>query len=264
MICSTASPPAVQWPRKRSLFGVQVSVTSYEDAEEAIIQAARRHAPAVVSHHDVRALVDASCIEDLRDAANAFQIVAPDGQPVRWALNLCHRTGLRAPVTGTELMIRLCGRAERDGLPIFLYGSTPTVIDSLRAEVARRWPRLEVAGAESPPFRPLSDDEDRDTVRRINDSGAAIVFLGLGYPQQDRFAFAHRHSIHAVQMCVGAAFDFLSGNKTRAPRWMQRHGLEWLFRLAQEPRRLGRRYLVNNTRFLWKLAAELVRRPKQA
>ena len=97
-------------------------------------------------------------------------------------------------------------------------------------------------------------------VRRINDSGAAIVFIGLGYPRQDRFAYEHRQSIHAVQTPSGAAFDFLAGNKTRAPRWMQRYGLEWLFRLAQEPRRLGRRYLVNNARFLWKLATAWMHR----
>ncbi len=260
MIHPGPSQAVPHWPRKFDLFGVQVSATGYDDAVEAIVEAAKQRVPAVVSHHDVRALVDASRDRGLREAANSFQIIAPDGQPVRWALNSCHRTGLSDPVTGTELMLRLCQRAAREGLSIYLYGSTPQVLAALCAELDQRWPELNVAGAESPPFRPLSAPEDREIVRRINASGAAIVFVGLGYPKQDRFAFEHRQSIQAVQICVGAAFDFLSGNKTRAPRWMQRWGLEWLFRLACEPRRLGRRYLVNNTLFLWKLAAQRVRR----
>jgi N-acetylglucosaminyldiphosphoundecaprenol N-acetyl-beta-D-mannosaminyltransferase len=260
MIRSSVPQSVVMWPRKFDLFGIRVSATSCDEAEEAVIEAAKQHTPAVVSHHDVRALVDASRDRELREAANSFDIIAPDGQPVRWALNSCHRTGLTHPVTGTELMFRICKRAAREGLSIYLYGSTPRVSAALQTELARRCPDLNVAGADCPPFRPLSPDEDADAVRRINESGASIVFVGLGYPKQDHFAYEHRHSIQAVQICVGAAFDFLSGNKTRAPRWMQRWGLEWLFRLVQEPRRLGRRYLVNNTLFLWKVAAQLVRR----
>ncbi len=263
MICPRTGPPPVKWPRKFDLFGVRVSATGYDEAEEAVIAAAKQHVPAVVSHNDVRALIDASRDQELREAANSFEIIAPDGQPVRWALNACHRAGLNERVTGTELMCRLCQRAAREGLSIYLYGSTPQVIAALQAELVRRWPELKVAGADCPPFRPLSADEDDAAVRRINESGASIVFLGLGYPKQDRFAFAHRQRIRAVQMCVGAAFDFLSGQKRRAPRWMQRRGLEWLFRLVQEPRRLGRRYLINNTLFLWKLTAALLGRARR-
>ncbi len=260
MIQTRTSPPPVKWPRKFDLFGVQVSATTYDEAEEAIIAAAKQHVLAVVSHNDVRALIDASRDQGLREAANSFQIVAPDGQPVRWALNSCHHTRLNSSVTGTELMLRLCERAAREGLSIYLYGSTPPVSAALQAKLVRRFPELKVAGADCPPFRPLSPGEDGAVVRRINESGASIVFLGLGYPKQDRFAFAHRQSIRAVQICVGAAFDFISGQKRRAPRWMRRRGLEWLFRLAQEPRRLGRRYLINNTLFLTKLTAALLGR----
>jgi exopolysaccharide biosynthesis WecB/TagA/CpsF family protein len=264
MIQTGTSSSPVKWPRKFDLFGVRVSATSYDEAEEAVIAAAKQHVPAVVSHNDVRALIDASRDPELREAANSFEIVAPDGQPIRWALNACHRAGLGERVTGAELMCRLCERAAREGLSIYLYGSTPLVSAALEVELARRWPELKVAGAGCPPFRPLSTEEDDEVVRRINDSGASIVFLGLGYPKQDRFAFAHRERIRAVQICVGAAFDFLSGQKRRAPGWMQRHGLEWLFRLLQEPRRLGRRYLINNTLFLWKLAAALLGRPRRS
>ena len=118
-----------------------------------------------------------------------------------------------------------------------------------------------MVGAESPPFRALSPEEDSDVVRRINDSGAMIVFVGLGCPNQDHFAYEHGDRIHAVQVCVGAAFDFHAGVKKMAPRWMQRRGLEWLFRLGQEPARLWRRYAVTNSVFMAKLAAQKLRRP---
>jgi N-acetylglucosaminyldiphosphoundecaprenol N-acetyl-beta-D-mannosaminyltransferase len=120
----------------------------------------------------------------------------------------------------------------------------------------QKFPRLRIAGAEAPPFRRLTPEEDEAMVQRINASGAGLVFIGLGCPKQDHFAADHMDHIQAVQVCVGAAFDFHAGNKRTAPAWMQRRGLEWLFRLFQEPRRLWKRYLVTNTLFLVKLARQ--------
>ena len=256
----TNTQTAIPWPEKHDLFGVQVSATTYDGAADAILQAARARVPAVVSLHAVHAVVTASGDPALRQAVNTFQIVASDGQPVRWALNLLHRTGLRDRVYGPELMLRLCRRAAEEGVPVYLYGSSPQVIEELQRNLPAKYPALQVAGAESPPFRPLSPREDDEMVRRINDSGAGIVFLGLGCPKQDRFAYEHRRRINAVQVCVGAAFDFHAGNKRMAPNWMQRHGLEWLFRLCEEPGRLWHRYMVTNTIFAAKLAVALLRR----
>ena len=256
----TNTRSAISWPEKYDLFGVQVSATTYGEATDAILQAAQVGAAAIVSLHAVHAVVTASDDPALRQAANSFQIVTTDGQPVRWALNLLHRTGLREQVCGRELMLRLCRRAAEQGVPIYLYGSSPQVLEAMQTNLIAKYPGLQVAGAESPPFRPLSPEEDDEVVRRINNSGAGIVFVGLGCPKQDHFAYEHRRRIQAVQVCVGAAFDFHAGNKKTAPRWMQRHGLEWLFRLCEEPRRLWRRYLVTNTIFLAKLAAALLRR----
>lgn len=262
---ATLSPPSatsdVRWPPKHDLFGVQVSATSYQEAVELIVAAARRRLPAVVSHHAAHALVTASGDPALRSAVNTFEMLCPDGQPVRWAMNLLHGAGLRDRVYGPELMLRLCGRAAQESLPIYLYGSSPEVIETLRAKLTVKYPGLIVAGAESPPFRPLSEDEEEQSVRRINASGASILFLGLGAPKQDFFAYRLRSRIGAVQVCVGAAFDFHAGRKKMAPRWMQRCALEWLYRLCAEPRRLGRRYLVTNTVFLGKLALALVQPP---
>lgn len=242
------------WPRKCDLFGLGVTPTSYDEAVEAIAAAAARREPAVVSCHAVHALVTFSGDPQLRAVANTFEMITPDGQPVRWALNLLHRAGLRQRVYGPELMWRLCGRAERDGLGIYLYGGTPQTLDKLVGNLQRAFPRLHIAGAEAPPFRPLRDDEHDEVDRRIADSGAQLVFIGLGCPKQDLFAHRHRDRLRAVQVCVGAAFDFHAGVKPMAPAWMQRHGLEWLYRLACEPRRLWRRYLVTNSQFLARLA----------
>jgi exopolysaccharide biosynthesis WecB/TagA/CpsF family protein len=234
-------------------------VTDYDEATAAILQAAAQRTPGVVSCHAVHALVTASGDPSLRDKVNTFDMVTADGQPVRWALNLLHGTRLADRTYGPELMLRLCRGAAEAGIPVYLYGGTPDVAERIRANLSRLFPKLIIAGCEAPPFRPLSPEEDRAVVERMNQSGAGMVFIGLGCPKQDLFAYAHRDSIRAVQVCVGAAFDFHAGVKKMAPGWMQRRGLEWLYRLSQEPGRLWRRYLVTNSLFLTRLVMALAR-----
>jgi N-acetylglucosaminyldiphosphoundecaprenol N-acetyl-beta-D-mannosaminyltransferase len=247
------------WPRKYPVLGIGISATTYDEAVGAILAAARRGTGGTVNAAAVHAVVEAARDPVLKEKVNRFDLVAPDGQPVRWALNLLHRTGLSDRVYGPELMLRLCRRAAEDGLGVYLYGSAPAIVERLRENLARRFPGLRIAGWESPPFRPLTPEEDRETVARINASGARLIFIGLGCPRQDEFAMAHRGRVSGVLICVGAAFDFHAGTKRMAPPWMQRHGLEWLFRLASEPRRLWRRYLVTNSIFAARLSLELVR-----
>jgi len=251
-----SSEHKIEWPRKYNLFGIQLSATTYGETTETILEAARQRVPAVASFHAAHAVITASTDPQLAERVNTFQIVAPDGQPVRWALNLLHRTGLPERVCGPEIMKRLTERAAAEGVSIYLYGGSQPVLEALRSNLQQRHPELKIAGAESPPFRPLTDEEDAAAVKRINDSGAGIVFIGLGAPKQDHYAYEHRERIQAVQVCVGAAFDFHAGFKKMAPVWMQRCGVEWLFRLAQEPRRLWHRYLVTNTLFLKSLALQ--------
>ncbi len=250
---------AFTWPRKVDLFGVKLTPTTYDEATEVILDAAGRSVPGIVTCQAVHGLIDASSDPAFREKSNAFDMIVPDGQPVRWAMNLLHRTNLADRVYGPELMLRLCRRAAEQNVSIYLYGSFPEVIDSLQTKLTAMFPKLRIAGTESPPFRPLSAEEDAEMVRRINRSGAGIVFVALGCPKQDLFAYEHRSNINAVQVCVGAAFDFHTGVKKTAPGWMQRSGLEWLFRLVQEPGRLWRRYLVTNTVFLAKLTTALLR-----
>lgn len=240
---------AERWPCKHDIFGVSVSATDYEQAAARVIDAAQRREGGAVTHMAVHALVTAARDPVYRDMINGFEIVAPDGQPVRWALNRFAGAGLTDRVYGPELMLRLCRRAERAGVSIYLYGSTPAVVARLRENLLSQFPKLGIAGCEPSLFRPLSASETAAFVERVNDTGAGLLFLGLGCPLQEKFAHAHRAAIQAVQLCVGAAFDFHAGNKPMAPAWMQRGGLEWLFRLASEPGRLWRRYLFTNTAF---------------
>jgi len=252
----------MMWPPKYSVCGVKVSSTGYDEALHFIMSAARRRTGATVTALAVHGLVLASRSSDFRSRLEQFDLVVPDGQPVRFALNLLYGQTLVDRVYGPELMIRLCRQAAETGVGVYLYGSYPEVVEKLRLNLEQRFPHLKVAGSEPSLFRPLTRKEDQALVDRVNDSGAGVVFLGLGCPLQETFAHEHRESIKAVQVCVGAAFDFYSGHKKMAPVWMQRHGLEWLFRLMQEPRRLWRRYLVTNSIFLIKLIVQLVQ-PKR-
>ena len=255
---TTAAAPAVQWPRKLDVLGVEVSATTYDELVPLLIAAAERGQPALATFLPVHGVVTAATDLTYRYRVNAFDVVGPDGQPVRWALNQLHHAGLTDRVYGPELMMRLCAAAADHGVSIYLYGSTPQVLAALSAKLAERCPGLRVAGSESPPFRRLTEEETAAVVDRMNASGAGLVFIGLGCPRQDVFAHDNRHAIRAVQLCVGAAFDFHAGTKKMAPPWMQKRGLEWLFRLTQEPGRLWQRYLVTNTTFVCLMAKRLV------
>jgi N-acetylglucosaminyldiphosphoundecaprenol N-acetyl-beta-D-mannosaminyltransferase len=242
---------SVAFPAKVELFnGVQMTPTNYTEVVDTLIAAARARQPALAAFAANHILAMAACDPAFRARMNDFDLVAPDGQPVRWAMNYFHAAGLTDRVYGPELTKRLCAAAAEQGVPIYLFGSTPDVIEQLRTNLMQMFPALVIAGAESPPFRPLTADEDAAVVKRINDSGAGLLFIGIGAPKQENFAHAHRHAIVPVQVCVGAAFDFHAGVKSTAPAWMQKRGLEWLYRLVKEPRRLWKRYLVTNTVYL--------------
>jgi N-acetylglucosaminyldiphosphoundecaprenol N-acetyl-beta-D-mannosaminyltransferase len=157
-------------------------------------------------------------------------------------------------------MLDYCAHAAEVGQAIYLYGSTTATLRALRAFLTEQFPRLHIAGAESPPFRSLTAEEDAAAVARINASGAGSVWVSLGCPKQEQWMAAHRGRVQAVMVGVGAAFDFHAGAVRRAPHWMRASGLEWLHRLASEPRRLWKRYLVTNSLFIIGAAGQLLRR----
>lgn len=238
------------WPPRLSLMGVPVSCTDYDRTVSSILAAARGCRPALVTAFDSRGVVIASEDPVYREQIHDFDLIAPDGQPVRLALNFLHQAGMRERVCGPEILPRLCEAAAKADVGVYLYGSTTATVTRLRDALVRRCAGLSVVGCEPSVFRPLTANEDRELVERIRRSGAGIVFLGLGCPLQETFAYEHRHSIRAVQVCVGAAFDFVAGTKRRAPRWMQDHALEWLYRIIHEPRRLLKRYVVYSPKFV--------------
>jgi len=199
---------------------------------------------------------------DFRRVLLEADLVTPDGMPVVWSLRL---TGDRRAtrVYGPDLTLLILEAAAREGLPVGFYGASPATLGKLAARLTRRFPALHISCLHAPPFRPLTPEEDERAVMEIENSRTRILFVGLGAPKQERWMAAHRGRIPAVMIGVGAAFDFHAGTKPQAPRWMQRAGLEWLFRLSAEPRRLAPRYLRQNPRFLVLFARELLRLRRQ-
>jgi len=258
--------PAPEWPAKREVFGVSLSPTTYQEAAECVVRAGARRESAVVGAFAVHAVVTASGDPGLRAAVNRFEMITPDGQPVRWALNLLHAAGLKERVYGPTLTLEICRLAAERGAPIYLYGGADDVTPVLADRLRERFPELQIAGWTAPPFRALNapeqEEDDRRAVEAIRASGAGIVFIGLGCPKQDFLAARLRDRVDAVLVCVGAAFDFHAGVKSVAPRWMQDRGLEWLYRLVSEPRRLWKRYLVTNSLYLGKLGLALANVPR--
>jgi N-acetylglucosaminyldiphosphoundecaprenol N-acetyl-beta-D-mannosaminyltransferase len=195
----------------------------------------------------------------LRRIHNAAGLVTPDGMPLVW-LSRMHGQRRTTRVYGPDLMLALCERSIATGYRHFFYGGGEHVAERLVQRLERRFPGLAVAGMHTPPFRTLSPGEDDEIVQQINETKPDIVWVGLGTPKQEHWIAQHVHRLTASALIgVGAAFDFHAGVKAQAPRWMQRNGLEWLFRMASEPRRLGRRYLVNNPVFVWKTLQQLWR-----
>jgi N-acetylglucosaminyldiphosphoundecaprenol N-acetyl-beta-D-mannosaminyltransferase len=187
---------------------------------------------------------------------NAADLVTSDGMPLVWSLRLLGLSRATR-VYGPDLTPILCDRAAAAGVPVGFYGGTPEVLESFIGNLKARYPELQVVYRFAPPFRAPTKEEDTQVDREIIESGAGIIFVGLGTPKQELWMAARRGKIPAVMVGVGAAFDFLAGKKKQAPHLMQRMGLEWLFRLCSEPRRLWKRYLYRNPRFVFLLAKQL-------
>lgn len=237
--------------------GMRVDRTSYQDAAERILAWARAAESRYVCIANVHSVMEAHDSGPFRRIMNHADLVTPDGMPLVWGLRML---GARAAtrVYGPLLTPAVLGAAAREGVPVAFYGGSEGVLGKLLTVVKRRFPGLEVSYALAPPFRPLSEAEDERIVGEIRQSGARILLVGLGAPKQERWMAAHRGSIPAVMLGVGAAFDFLSGVKPQAPAWMQSSGLEWLFRFSTEPRRLWWRYLKHNPRFAALFAWQLI------
>lgn len=244
---------------KRDILGVMVDVIDYEAAVDRIAEAARERRAFAATALAVHGVMTGALDAEQRFRLNELDMVVPDGQPVRWALNLLYSTQLRERVYGPSLMLALCERCARDGVPIYLYGSSETVLSNLRERLGARFPQLEIAGAQPSRFRRINTDEKKEIVAEIRESGAGLVFVGLGCPRQEVWAFEFREALAMPVVAVGAAFDFHAGTLSQAPEALQRAGLEWLYRLSREPKRLWRRYALLNPLYVAMIAAQAAR-----
>lgn len=245
------------YPFSGPVLGSRVDALDWRQCLARIVEWAARRESRYVCLCNVHSIVTARRDPGFGRVINDADLAAPDGAPVAWRLRTLGFGGQRR-VAGPDLMWKCCARAAAEGLPVFLYGGGARTLRRLTAYLAREFPDLKVAGCYAPPFRPLTAEEDARIAAAIADSGARIVFVALGCPRQEAWMASHRGRIRAVMVGVGAAFDFHAGVVRRAPRWMREAGLEWLHRLASEPRRLWRRYLVTNTLFVAYLLGELL------
>lgn len=243
---------------KKSILGVQIDAVDYEAAVERFIQAAkdgRRYTTTALAVHGV---MTGALEPQHRFRLNRLDMIVPDGMPVRWGLNSLHRAGLPDRVYGPNLMLKICERAALEGLPIYLFGSDADTLEKLQESLKKRFPSIQIAGAEPSKFKTLTDSEADELAQRIVASGAKMTFVGLGCPRQEIWVYEYGDKINMPAFAVGAAFPFHAGNLPQAPAWMQRNGLEWLFRLTSEPKRLWRRYLYLNPAYVLMLASQKI------
>ena len=258
-LSAVAAPetPAVAARGSRRLLGMRVDAESYASACQRILAMAEGGG-GMTCVATVHMVMEAWDDPDFRRLVNAAELVTSDGMPLVWSLRALGLPGAQR-VYGPELTPRLClGAAER-GIPVGFVGGSPELLERLAVALVRRAPGLEVAFLHAPDFGPAPARPDPELARAITASGAKLLFVGLGCPKQERWMAAYRDAVPCALVGVGAAFDFLSGAKASAPDWMQRAGLEWLYRLSREPRRLWRRYAWHNPRFAVRMALQIAR-----
>lgn len=240
------------------LFGIRLSVGAMSLAAEQILAHGRRANGGLVCVANVDMLTRAKRTPRLAALMKRAAAVVTDGMPLVWALRTLRGRTDAARVYGPGLVLELCERAAREGMSVFFYGGTPTELEQLQRNLHERYPALVIAGAVSPPMLLAEPPFDADITTRINASGAGLLFVGLGCPKQEFWMDAHADHLKPVSIGVGLAFALIAGTKKQAPRWMRETGLEWLFRLGQEPGRLWKRYLIGNSLFIWYVLRECI------
>ncbi len=250
-------------PASRDILGMRVDATSYEDAVQRVVRWAASRESRAVAIATVNNVMEARDDPDFLRVMRACDLVTPDGMPLVWGLRALGVADATR-VYGPDLMPKVLVAAADAGVSVGFYGGTEEVLRGMLDRIARDLPSLRVAFAFSPPFRSQTEAEDAETVERVATSGCRVLFVGIGCPKQERWMVEHRPRLETVMLGVGAAFDFYAGSKRQAPAWMQSAGLEWVFRLATEPRRLWKRYLRHNPRFVamfgWQLGSVYLRR----
>ena len=235
---------------KFNVLGVQISAVDYTAAVERIISAARARQPLGASALAVHGVMTGVLDREQCHRLNQLELVVPDGQPVRWALNWLHGAALPDRVYGPTLMLRVCAAAEREQLPIFLFGSDASTLERLAQKLREHFPHLVIVGRRPSQFRQLTPQERLELIDEIRASGACLTLVGIGCPRQEVWAYEFKDDLSMPVLAVGAAFAFHSGQLAQAPAWMQARGLEWFYRLTREPQRLWKRYALLNPTYL--------------
>ncbi|WP_275297931.1 WecB/TagA/CpsF family glycosyltransferase [Marinobacter sediminum] len=258
MLQSLNCPSDKSTPTRISVLKAPIDALTWEEALGRIRIWAREGSSRYVCICNSHSVVSAVQNPEFYEVVKGADMATPDGAPVAW---LMRRFGAvrQERINGPDLMERYCSEAAMRGESIYLYGGSETTLALLQKKLTQRFPGLKIAGAYSPPYRELTPEEREVAINSINASGARTVWVSLGCPKQEAWMAAHRGYLNAVMIGVGAAFDYHAGTVRRAPLWMQRNGLEWLFRLLSEPRRLWKRYLVTNTLFIWFATRQLLK-----
>ena len=236
---------------KRKLFAVNYSITNYDSASDLIIENALAKKSFGVSALAVHGLMESVKSKPFKECLEKVDLIVPDGQPVKWALNSFYDAQLKDRVAGPILTRHVLAKANGHALRIFLYGSIPATLEKMQAFIKEQYPNLVICGVHADRFREATPEEDTEDIRKINASGANLVLVGRACPRQEKWVASHIGQVHAPMMAIGAAFDFFAGNISHAPGWMQRIGLEWLYRLIQDPKKLWKRYLTTNFHFIY-------------
>ena len=246
-------------PPRFNVLGVSIAATDYRQATALVVEAARTRRPFAASALAVHGVMTGALDSIHRRRLNRLDLLVPDGQPVCWALRWLHGVHLANRVYGPFLMRHVCAQAAVEGLGVFLYGSDETTLHALQNALGADYPGLRIVGVRPSRFRRATDAEWAQDVAAIRAADPDIVFCGLGCPRQEMWVCEMRESLGRPLLAVGAAFPLLSGRQPMAPAGMQRMGLEWIYRLAHEPRRLWRRYLVYNPLFLGDVLLQTLR-----
>lgn len=237
---------------------LNISLGSYTDILNEIASLSKSGSSANVCFANVHMLVESYLNPSFNSIINNANLVVADGLPLTWALRFVN--GIKQErIAGMDMLPDLLRMADSKNLPVYFYGGTQKMLEETEECVRKRFPGIPIAGMFSPPFRPLNEKEKFDVAERIRNSGAKIVFVSLGCPKQEKWMAEMKNEINAVMVGIGGALPVLIGWQKRAPMWMERNGLEWLFRLYQEPKRLFRRYAFTNTIFLYLLVKETIK-----
>ncbi|WNC71176.1 WecB/TagA/CpsF family glycosyltransferase [Thalassotalea psychrophila] len=247
-----------------TIINMQVAVTNLQKALFKIIQKSQSKQPAYVCVSNVHMCMEVFDSNSFKSVVNQADLVLADGKPISWGQKLLGSAEAEQ-VRGQDIMNAICELSGIENLNVGFYGgSSDKLLKEVVSKLKKQYPDIQITYTYSPPFRPLKEDEDQQVIQDIKNADVNILFVGIGCPKQEIWMAEHKENLNCVMLGVGAAFDFIAGSKKHAPRWMQKLGLEWLFRLCSEPKRLWKRYLKQNPRFIYHFSKQLIKHKLKA